>query len=133
MRKNDYITLTRTELKYLVESLTDKELKKILKSKHKLNEVLLNWEGENILNSNPDNIISAEQIKDEIENRGGSEPSQWADWDWDSDTMEEIDNWYNDSEPLPGSEPDEWDDEFPDSEPYESPEEEIFDEFPGSE
>ena len=122
MRKNDYITLTRTELKYLVESLTDKELKKILKSKHKLNEVLLNWDGENILNNNPDNIISAEQIKDEIENRGSSEP--YDSW---------VDNWYDDSEPLHDSEPDEWNDEFPDSEPYESPEEEIFDEFPGSE
>ena len=117
------ITLTRTELKYIAESLAMQKVRKIMKSKSRLNEVLLKWdndapEDEGILSTDEIsdklkgtfwNGSSSEPIDDEIIDWSNSESSEDEEDEWSSeppeDEEDEIIDWSS-SEPIDNE--DEW-------------------------
>lgn len=104
------ITLTRTELKYIAESLAMQKVRKIMKSKSRLNEVLLKWD-----NDTPEDegILSTDEISDKLKgtfwNGSSSEPIDDEIIDWSNSESSEDDE-------------DEWG-----SEPPEDEEDEIID------
>ena len=98
------ITLTRNELKYIAESLAVQKVHEIMKSKSRLNEVLVNWD-----NDTPEDkgILSIDEISDKLKRtfwNGSSseliddEIIHWSDWS-DSESSEDDENEYS-SEPL---------------------------------
>ena len=104
------ITLTRTELKYIAESLAMQKVRKIMKSKSRLNEVLLEWD-----NDAPEDegILSIDEISNKLKgtfwNGSSSEPIDDEIIDWSNSESSEDDE-------------DEWG-----SEPPEDEEDEIID------
>lgn len=117
------ITLTRTELKYIAESLAMQKVRKIMKSKSRLNEVLLEWDNDapedegilsideisNKLKGTFWNGSSSEPIDDEIIDWSNSESSEDEEDEWSSeppeDEEDEIIDWSS-SEPIDNE--DEW-------------------------
>ncbi len=96
------ITLTRTELKYIAESLAIQKVRKIMKSKSRLNEVLVNWD-----NDVPEDegILSTDEISDKLKgtfwNGSSSEPIDDEIIDWsDSESSEDDEDSEYSSEPL---------------------------------
>ena len=105
------ITLTRTELKYIAESLAMQKVRKIMKSKSRLNEVLLKWD-----NDAPEDegILSTDEISDKLKgtfwNGSSSEPIDdeiidWSNSESSEDEEDEIIDWSS-SEPIDNE--DEW-------------------------
>lgn len=96
------ITLTRNELKYIAESLAVQKVRKIMKSKSRLNEVLVNWD-----NDAPEDegILSTDEISDKLKgtfwNGSSSEPIDDEIIDWsDSESSEDDEDSEYSSEPL---------------------------------
>jgi hypothetical protein len=96
------ITLTRNELKYIAESLAIQKVRKIMKSKSRLNEVLVNWD-----NDAPEDegILSTDEISDKLKgtfwNGSSSEPIDDEIIDWsDSESSEDDEDSEYSSEPL---------------------------------
>lgn len=99
------ITLTRNELKYIAESLAVQKVHEIMKSKSRLNEVLVNWD-----NDAPEDegILSTDEISDKLKRtfwNGSSseliddEIIHWSDWS-DSESSEDDEDSEYSSEPL---------------------------------
>ena len=90
------ITLTRTELKYIAESLAMQKVRKIMKSKSRLNEVLLEWD-----NDAPEDegILSIDEISNKLKgtfwNGSSSEPidDEIIDWSNSESSEDEEDEW----------------------------------------
>ena len=100
------ITLTRTELKYIAESLAMQKVRKIMKSKSRLNEVLLEWD-----NDAPEDegILSIDEISNKLKgtfwNGSSSEPidDEIIDWSNSESSEDDEDSEYS-SEPLENEE-----------------------------
>lgn len=117
------ITLTRNELKYIAESLAIQKVRKIMKSKSRLNEVLVNWD-----NDAPEDegILSTDEISDKLKgtfwNGSSSEPIDDEIIDWsDSESSEDDEDSEYSSEPLEDEEDEIID--WPSSEPIDDEDE----------
>ena len=96
------ITLTRNELKYIAESLAVQKIHEIMKSKSRLNEVLLKWD--NAAPEEDEGILSTDEISDKLKgtfwNGSSSEPidDEIIDWSNSESSEDDEDEWG--SEPL---------------------------------